>query len=463
MLIEILDHNFSRIQLPLPKELRELLSYKSGSFNHHTKRMKFTTNCVVEDTGVFLTGLVDFIKENYHQPIEVVDQRRFPDVTLQLPKLTDPVTGNSFEFREYQIDYLVQALKLRRMIFDSETGSGKTAMMASIIDCLGLPTQIIAPNKTILAQLHKELSLLLPHIRFGTDRDGNVEESPYLIGLSGTLVKLPSQVSRQYKVTLVDESYTAAAKQTMDVILQTNSPYRFGFAGNSKGRSDNRDLIVFGLLGNPVKLIDRKQLQEQGFSPEIQLEIHRGWFGGEYHVLEDLLIVHNPKRNELITSLVKAHAGRNKTILVLVQRREHGKILESMIPNSLFVFGDTEMDEREAVRQRMKQGTLKVLIASKVFAIGLDIPNLEIGINAAGGKAEILTGQRLGRVMRVWENTIKKWIDIDDSGYHSILGRHSLERMRIYKEKQLKINFVDFPPGMQKKLEDELIKNDDSN
>jgi len=43
------------------------------------------------------------------------------------------------------------------------TGSGKTFTMANVIAALGKPTLIMAPNKTLAAQLFSEMRELFPH------------------------------------------------------------------------------------------------------------------------------------------------------------------------------------------------------------------------------------------------------------------------------------------------------------
>jgi excinuclease ABC subunit B len=52
---------------------------------------------------------------------------------------------------------------LRQMVLLGVTGSGKTFTMAHTIACVQKPTLIIAPNKTLAAQLYGELKSLFPH------------------------------------------------------------------------------------------------------------------------------------------------------------------------------------------------------------------------------------------------------------------------------------------------------------
>ena len=60
---------------------------------------------------------------------------------------------------------LTQGIKkgLRHQVLLGVTGSGKTFTMANVIDKLNRPTLVIAPNKTLAAQLYSEFKELFPH------------------------------------------------------------------------------------------------------------------------------------------------------------------------------------------------------------------------------------------------------------------------------------------------------------
>ncbi len=442
MNIKILDHNFAEIEEPTPR-VRDLLSYEQKAYNKNTKRWKTTTHCLIDKQNIILTGLASYVVE--HVPnTTITDQREYPDPDYQVPQLLDR------ELREYQIQFLVKALKERRMIIDVTTAAGKTTIAAAILDALNLPTLIIAPNKTVLNQLKTDLSNLLPHRQFGVISSEKVDWQEVMIGLAGSLTKLPNSELRKFKVLIVDEAHTCAASRPMDIILRSNAPYRFGLTGTSTGRSDNRDLVTYGLLGPPIKLIDSNELMEQGYLAPTTVDLHYAGWDGDYTALEDLLIVHNTKRNELIVKIVNQH--KKDTILILVRRREHGGILNDMIKGSEYVTGDTPGDDREQIRQDVINGKIRVLIATNVFAMGLDIPNITLGINAVGDKAEILTRQRIGRIMRPWQKLCKKWIDLYDV-YANTLEKHAKDRLRMYKEANIQVNFIGFTEGKKSTLE----------
>jgi len=447
MKIEILNHNFSRTDTMMPW-LSEHLSYMFEMYNSRSKKWKRERVYLMDAWGKFLTGLVPNVVDELTRkriPFEIEDHRKFPKIEYKIPDIT-------VDLRPYQIEYLAKALRERRMIVDSVTGSGKTIMMASILDTLGLATLIIAPNATVQTQLKVELMKLLPHKTFGFVGGGVKDLATVTIGLSRSLVKLTDEELRKFKLLLVDDGHCAAANQIASIILRMEAPYRFGFTGTSTGRSDNKDLVVHGLLGHPIRLIEPQELVEAGYIADVQASMFYGNWQGNFQHLEDLLIVQNPVRNELIKRIVQNN--KNRTILILVRRLDHGRLLSNMLPGSLFVSGELRADEREDIRTEVKAGRVKTLIASGVYSTGLDIPNLDVGINAAGGKGEILTKQKIGRLMRPWKDVCKKWIDIYDC-YHPTLEEHSKERFRIYKDSKVNIELIGFPPGKKKRIEDQ--------
>lgn len=439
MKITILDHNYTHLE-NYPPSVRELLSYQTKTYNRYTKKWKISTNTVLDiANSTTYTGLVPYILENTPDVV-VVDRRKFPLTNFHEPVLAKPLRG-------YQIDYLIRALKEKRMIIHASTGSGKTIILAAILDSLRLSTLILAPNKTILAQLHKELGQLLPHYTFGSASGEKLDMGhKVVIGLASTLVK---HELKGFGVVLADEAHTVAAQQAHDVILGTNAAYRFGFSGSPTGRSDNRDLVVQGLLGPIVRLVERDELVQGGHLADMRIEFHRASWEGDYIELENVLIVNNRKRNDLIKKIVKDHKG--STIFILVRRLDHGELLQREIPHSIFISGESVLDEREEVREGIKNGTYKIIIASNILAQGFDAPAIEVGIDARGMKSTLMTIQGMGRVNRPFEGRVKKWIDIWDS-YAQALEEHAKERLRIYKEQGVSIDFVNFPPGMESKL-----------
>ena len=63
------------------------------------------------------------------------------------------------------INNLCEGLKNKKFnqVLLGVTGSGKTFTMAKTIEALQRPALILAPNKTLAAQLYGEMKILFPH------------------------------------------------------------------------------------------------------------------------------------------------------------------------------------------------------------------------------------------------------------------------------------------------------------
>ncbi|MBF0204498.1 MAG: DEAD/DEAH box helicase family protein, partial [Desulfamplus sp.] len=78
-------------------------------------------------------------------------------------KLTSPFkpTGDQPQAIEYLTNGVIRGEKHQVLL--GVTGSGKTFTMANIIAKVGKPALVIAPNKTLAAQLYNEFRSIFPH------------------------------------------------------------------------------------------------------------------------------------------------------------------------------------------------------------------------------------------------------------------------------------------------------------
>lgn len=184
------------------------------------------------------------------------------------------------------------------------------------------------------------------------------------------------------------------------------------------------------------KLIKTKTLQEKGNlsdsmctfytirEPELKYEIYqdavtRGIAESEYF-------------HKTVSRLCEGLEGRT---LVLVERVAHGDALHKMIPNSIWVSGKDDLESRRYVIEQLSVSKGKVVaIATNIFNTGVSfhVHNL---VNAAGGAAEHLTQQRLGRGLRKNENSLLNYYDflflIND-----YLEDHSKKRIKVIEGEQ---------------------------
>jgi superfamily II DNA or RNA helicase len=143
-------------------------------------------------------------------------------------------------------------------------------------------------------------------------------------------------------------------------------------------------------------------------------------------------------RNDLILDTIINYIDAGKTCLVLVTKVEHGYILSEMakergydIP---FICGETETSYRMEAKEDLSSKKTMCVIADGVWYRGINIPSLDVIINASGGKGEVLTLQKIGRGLRRTEEKEEVIIVdfFDDS--HNYLISHFGHRISTYCE-----------------------------
>ena len=169
----------------------------------------------------------------------------------------------------------------------------------------------------------------------------------------------------------------------------------------------------------------------------------------DWQSAERELVVESVKRNRLVCALAKIAP---KPGLVFVKLKQHGRTLTNMLREAglrvEFVWGEKATAQRDAAIERLRDGTLDVIVCSVVFQTGTDIPEVKSMVIACGGKSEIATLQRIGRGMRIVRDEFTGAVLKDEFYVFDIMdrepnkdaghtgnrwnARHSRERFKAY-------------------------------
>ncbi len=94
------------------------------------------------------------------QPAILLLLRTFPNSPFQLNQTFAPA-GDQPQAIEQLVDGLNDGLSFQTLL--GVTGSGKTFTMANVIARMGRPALVLAPNKTLAAQLYSEFREFFPN------------------------------------------------------------------------------------------------------------------------------------------------------------------------------------------------------------------------------------------------------------------------------------------------------------
>lgn len=404
-----------------------------------------------------LERIVAVLNDNGIEPQVVMDEpREFPLIPMDLRGL---------ESRDYQDRAVESALMARRGIVRAPTGSGKSALEARVIHGHGRRAVLIVPTIDLLMQMRHFLEEhLIVEGGIGQLGDGVIEPKEVTVATIRTMAKVMSVAYESYEyaeyddkddtkvnpidlrswvdgiaTVTVDETQVLGAQVVYDVVTKLGATNKYGFSA-SPWRDDGADLMIEAATGPLLYRIGTEELVQKGWlvPPVIEVVDTKGlwvpgaWGPKEFQKAYKKEIVENPIRNQLVADRVNE---LDVPTLVLVKQIKHGRILEGLIDESVFLSGKASSEQRVETYEAMKAGELRVIIASTIADLGLDLPICQALVLSAGGKSSTRHLQRIGRVVRPYPGKNHALvIRFDDTHIHKWFRGHAKAQYKIERE-----------------------------
>ena len=336
----------------------------------------------------------------------------------------------NFDYVEHQVRGLQALLKTNKGIVMAPTSAGKSSLMAAWLKLTNLPTLILTDRATLGAQLAQDFRD--KEIDCGFCSGNGVRQGFCMVSTIQSVKKL--DVSR-FQMVLVDECHRSSSKSFQDFLASFGCPLKYGFSASPS----NGNLLDFARirqqLGSIIIQIKSNELMDNGVMAKAKINLVKvdcpETF--DYPSANDLGIVHNKARNEVIKNIVEKHREEGY-ICILVSILEHGKELNEVIPGSVYLKGEDPLNKRMEVINKFNNGEVPVLIGTNILQEGISISNMKTLIMASGGKAVTATIQRIGRVLRITkekrQGVFYDFIDMNNK----YLFKHSKQRLSLYKK-----------------------------
>jgi len=349
--------------------------------------------------------------------------------------------------RDYQIDLTNQALKYKRGIIHAPTSAGKTFIMLNVLKCLPpkTPALVIVDTKELVYQNYEEIR------KFGFDDVGmffgDVKEPNYItVCLINSAPKLQA-IYPKIRALIVDEIHDMMSPRCIQLYKQLNkADVRIGFSATPfkyGGKDKVQKYRVKGHIGGVLRTstvesgkLTTAELQGRDILSSSECvfyvinEPHR-----QYDIYQDAVtfgIAQNEFLNKAVAKLVNTKL-KGRTLLV-VDRIEHGERLMEMIPGAFWLHGSQKKTIRRMTVEHLRhhEGDFVGIAIDRIVNKGVNvfIHNL---VNCAGGRAEHMVIQRMGRGLRTADD--KLGLNYYDFYYkiNPYLTKHSEERMRILR------------------------------
>lgn len=422
-----------------------------------------------------LPEIIDIIIDEGYE-IELDDQREYrTDYTFE-PIQADTYShvvwpkdhrleGQGIVLQDHQVDTVNNFLKNTQSIQEVATGAGKTIVTAALsqrCEQYGR-TIVVVPNRSLVLQTEEEYKLM--GLDVGVIFGGRHEyDRRHTIC---TWQSLDSMIKKQKKgeleftfddfltgnklrafvegfdrdavvAVIVDECHGMKAdvlKAMMQGPLAT-IPLRWGLTGTIP----KEDFNFFALktsIGDVVGEVSAKELQEKGLLANCNVNILQLKDWGDYgnYQSEMKYLTGDIARLEQVGRMFE-QISQDGNVLLLVNYVKTGKLLEEMIPNSVFLSGKDKDDRRKEEYARAHSENNIVIIATYgIAAVGLNIPRIfNLGLFEPG-KSFVRVIQSIGRGLRL--ATDKDHVEIwDITSTCKYAKRHLTQRKKFYKDVQ---------------------------
>jgi superfamily II DNA or RNA helicase len=417
--------------------LRSFLSYKMVGVEF-TSQYQAGWNGItylMNKKGIFLSGLLPKVRSFLtEQNIPFAEEdRRQPVIAETEIDLTSKLQALSLIPREHQNRVVEAAMANHKGIVRVATGGGKTACTALITAKLNKPTTLYVIGLDLLQQFHDLFSKLfeepigyigngvckVERINIATvwtvaralklDKksilsDDEGDEETFDESQSEAILRM----LQQSKVHIFDESHICATNTIHTIHKHIDPEYIYGFSA-SPYRGDNTDLLIHGILGEQIINVNASELIEKGLlaQPIIKfVPVPKMRFSGgtTYPSVYKEYVVENDIRNQMVIQETTDLVGKGYKPLILFKQIKHGKILLSMMEGTkipcAMLYGNDSLERRMEVKQTLIDGEIKVILASTIYDLGVDLKELSGLVLAGGGRSSIRCLQRIGRVIR---------------------------------------------------------------
>lgn len=341
-------------------------------------------------------------------------------LSLSWKELHDTNKGELFGLREYQ----QEAVQLFQGtgghggngVIVLPCGAGKTIVGLAVLESLQCETLILTSNTTSVKQWKHELLQRtdLHGEAIGEYSGEKREVRPVTIATYQILTHRPSKEGafvhmklfneRNWGLIIYDEVHLLPApvfRATADI----QATRRLGLSATLV-REDGKEGDVFSLIGPKRYDMPWKELEQQGWIAEVECvemivpmnsELRQKYINAQAREKFRLASC-NPAKTEAVTELLNVHAG--SSVLIIGQYLDQLTELANHIDAPL-ITGTTKQHVRDELYAAFNEGTIQVLVVSKVANFAVNLPDASIAIEVSGAfGSRQEEAQRLGRILR---------------------------------------------------------------
>lgn len=369
----------------------------------------------------------------------------------------------SYPMREHQSDasgaflWPSEPFGWMRGVLKMPIRSGKTLTAASIAYALQRRTLFIATSDFLVEQAFNVFREALPEASvtavgggMGDDASGDV----VVISIATLAARADGEwfkanIKNRYDLVIADEVHHLAggAEEWRAAVMKIEAPNKLGLSGTLDETDAGVALWARAICGPVLVDIPMREMVEAGYLMRANVDFVRydagpmpkgcdpkKWTRTTYA----RLVVGCTGRNEMIVREAVNEAKTGNRVLIDCSRVGHARelvgLLKAYLPRREVVLltGSTKDAARKKALANLETGVTKVIV-STVLGEGVDIPGLEIVINAEGGRAGSAAIQRLRNLTAAEGKTFARIIEPMDV-HHPVLADQTKSRAAMYRK-----------------------------
>jgi len=389
--------------------------------------------------GTFPTGLLERVKK-YLILARVEDERVRPHTIPFIPKILKDI-----DLADHQVDAVKAFLEKGQGIIGLSVGSGKTEVAVAGAMHIDGKCIWITHRKDLFHQTAERIKL-----RTGETAamigDGGWDEikdtTKFVIAMPQTIGKdmrfFLQQVNGANTIILDEIHRSAASTEFFKIAQMIPAYFRIGLSGTLELGDAVRERRLEAATGPVLIKLKSSDMAKIGWVVPAQVIYHKIrnqiLHGVEYMDARRMLIEENVDRNAKVIELAMDSAKAGKRCLVICDTVRHAKLIAEVLRGedvrSRLMTGQNASSQRMEAKKDLRSGALEIMISSPIWDEGVDLPELEVVIIAAGGKSAARFIQRCGRALRRSPGKDKATVhDFFDMGSRYTV-RHSVSRIR---------------------------------
>lgn len=372
--------------------------------------------------------------------VEWIDKTVPPDSRFQFTFQSDEET------REYQHRTLNELLEHRFGMLQAPTGSGKSHVMARIIERIGTRTLIVVHTADLVGQTVDFLEAYLG-LNAGTIGGGTkFQLGTVTVATVHSLRSKWGQIQRRGwmpGLLIEDEVHHHGAWKNYCAMRAVPAYYRYGLSATPDRRGADRLLLEAG-YGRVEAKADAEALAKQGYLSSIKVRVRevkqdipkgaRSW-----QEVYTAGIVEHAERNGYIAEDVRALRDEGRQVLVDIHETDHIEQVMPLLDAELnpsdivrVVTGEMPAAQRKEIYASFKTGETQVLVGT-VLKEGLDLPNTQGIVMGGGKKSAVQVMQQIGRGFRIAAGKEDCIVCDYNDNQHGTLFEHSQNRLKLMR------------------------------